>query len=131
MLAPTEDPHEKVQVVTALRQDHRARALRVAPVPANVTVREVPVDEVLSPIDRDDRAEATRRDDLAEREEEGRVAEHVSDLEEPALRLGGGGDLEALARCGRDSCPCVALRSGRPESPMRARPVHGQTHGRR
>src|ERR1700730_2150771 len=54
LLAPAEDPDEEIEIVAALREDHRPRPRRVSPVAADVAVREVPVDEVLSPIDGDD-----------------------------------------------------------------------------
>ena len=82
---PDEEPHEKIEVVAALRQDHRPGAGRVGPVPAHVAVREMPVDEVLSPIHRDDVAEPAGGDDLADPEKERRVAKYVRDLQEAAV----------------------------------------------
>ena len=108
--------------MAALCQDHRAGPRRVSPVSADVAVCEVPVGDVLPPIDRDDFPKTTRRDDLTERDKEGRVTQDVRDLEQPLLRLGRGGDLEALPRCRRDRLLEQHVVPGR-EQCERARPV--------
>src|SRR5438093_10011044 len=102
LYAPTEHPHEEVEIVAALRQDHRAALRLLPPVAPYVAVGEVPVDEVLPPVDRDDRAETIGREDLANRGEERRVAQHVRDLQEAPVRLGRGRDLETFTGRGRD-----------------------------
>ncbi len=85
-------------------------------------MREVPVDEVLSPVDGDDRTETVGRDDFANGEEERRVAQDVRDLQQPPVRFGGARDLEALAGCRRDRLFEQHLVAGREKS-ERARPM--------
>ena len=102
--------------MATLRQDHRAALRLRAPVAADIAVREMPVDQVLTPVDRDDRAETIRHDDLAKRDEEGRVSQHVGDLQEAPVRLGRGRDLKALAGRGRDRLFEQHVVAGREET---------------
>ncbi len=82
-------PDQNVEVVTALRQDHRVGKRLVAPVAAYETVGHVPVGHVFSVFYRDDLAQHTGNNDLVEAPPERSVAQHMADLQRAARTFGG------------------------------------------
>ena len=92
----TQHPHEQIQVVAALGEDHRTAAVGAAPVAAHEAMREVPVDEVFVPLERHQVAQSAGDDQVIDGAEERRVPQHVADLEDAAVALGGPHQLDAF-----------------------------------
>ena len=75
--APPQPPHELVEVVAALLQDHRRGALGVPPVPPAETVRRVHVPHLLQMLDAHHLADRPFRDEVVDLPEIDRVTQHV------------------------------------------------------
>ena len=68
--------------MAALGQDHGAGEGFVAPVAAHEAVRHVPVGDILAVLHRDDLADGARVEHLVQLAPEGRVTQHVADLQD-------------------------------------------------
>ena len=84
--------------MAALCQNHWTAALRVGPVAAHETVSEVPVGEVLVPLEGHSVTQSTAGNELVYGLEERGITQHVTDLEDASVSLGGVHQIDTLGR---------------------------------
>ena len=127
---PANDPDQKVEVVTALGQDHGACTFGIRPVATDEAMGEVEEAQVLAPVERDDLAEPSAGDDLVDRAEEGSIAQDVRDLQDPPVALGELRQEDRVFGCRRHRLfkKDVVAERQEPDSAGEMLAIHGGVH---